>query len=42
MATHGDRKLLKAASLTDPDDGIIQYLYDEYVKMVTEYPEAKG
>lgn len=42
MATHGDRKVMKGASLAQVDEDVLTSLYNEYVKVVAEYPEAKA
>jgi hypothetical protein len=42
MATHGDRKVLKAAALALINDSIIQWLFAEYLKLIGEHPEAKA
>ena len=41
MATHGDRKVMKAAAFAYIDEGMITHVFEEYVKLVTEHPEAK-
>ena len=42
MATHGDRKVMKAVAIVNIDEGIIRWLFKEYVKLVSEHPEAKA
>lgn len=41
MATHGDRKILKAASLTSVDNDLVQHVFQEYVKLTELHPETK-
>ena len=42
MATAGDRKHMKAATLAEVDYGVMKYMFDTYVKLTEEYPDAKG
>ena len=42
MATHGDRKYMKASSLAAVDVNVIKYMFEKYSKMTTENPEAKS
>ena len=42
MATHGDRKVMKSASLAQVEEDVLTNLYEEYVKLVEEYPEARA
>jgi hypothetical protein len=42
MATHGDRKVIKAITLTHVDEGIISWMFAEYLKLVDEHPEVKA
>lgn len=41
MATHGQRKVMKSAALAQVDADILTNLFNEYVKLVQEYPDAK-
>ncbi|PSR76100.1 hypothetical protein PHLCEN_2v8688 [Hermanssonia centrifuga] len=42
MATHGDRKLFKASTVTLLDSSLVQHLFNEYCKLTTDIPETKG
>ncbi len=42
MATHGDRKLFKASTVTLLDSSLVQRLFNEYCKLTTDIPETKG
>jgi hypothetical protein len=42
MATHGDRKLSKAAVFTSFEPAPFQHLFDQYVELTNEHPETRG
>ena len=41
MATHGDRKIMRAAAIASIDEDILTWVFQEYCKLVAEHPEAK-
>lgn len=41
MGTPGGRKAMKAAALASIDGELVQWLFDEYAKLMREYPEAR-
>ncbi len=42
MATHGDRKRMKAGILATLDPALVRDLFDRYCTLTTQFPEAKA
>ncbi|KAI0684808.1 FAD-binding domain-containing protein [Cytidiella melzeri] len=40
MASHGDRKLFKAAAIANVNPDLLSYLFEQYSKLVAEHPDA--
>ena len=41
-STHGDRKVMKSTTFTQVEEDVFTSLFEEYVKLVGKYPEARA